>query len=486
MTDAEFDTEISQTGQVQSNGGISITAAERRDIWDQIQKCIKKRLGVERFGLWFKQTQLMELSGSKMVIGVSNVIKKQYLEQKYKELLKEITHNLTNKHYEVRFDVAPDLLRRNRKSRSVENHDTDEAEVASADEKVPVVTAQAKDVEEQFWGKRHCFERLIATESNRLPFLAAQEISCKQNPRFNFLVILGEPGFGKTALLEAIAEGAKSSGTGKKCVYEMAETWCNDYYHAIQKRSTRKFRNYYRTADLLLLDGIQFLQGKAAAQDELLFTTKTLNTNGARVVLSCSCNPNELNEIKPEIRSLLKGAFWAELIMPPAHERVQMVQQLANLHRIRMEPAVCSYLAQSFTLSIQDLNSAVATIATYASLERRYKIDMETANSALTASGRNVPKSISAEDICKAAASANGITVDSLKGGSRARNICRARQMAILLTRELTDLSLSDIGRVFGRSHSTIKHSVVKASKLEKENSSFTNMLAKIRKEFGR
>ncbi len=493
MNQAEFDISnraLDENSVVEKASSASLE--NREGVWIRIQDAIKQKLGVERFGLWFKKTKLMKLNESTLVVGVPNVIIKQYLEQKYKTSVFEIARELTGKEYEVRFDIAPSLFRRSRDEHEPVRQScaaapgkesaSDRAAAAGA-EKVSVHRRGNRGEEEQFWGARHSFERLIATESNRLPFLAAQEMGCKKNPRFEFLLILGQSGFGKTALLEAIAHGAKYCGIAKKAVCEMAEKWCNEYYYALQKRQTRKFRNYYRTADILLLDGIEFLQGKPAAQDELLFTIKTLHNNGARVALSCSCHPNELKEIKHETHNLLKGAFWAELVMPPACERIHMVKQLADLHTVRINPDVCKYLSNTFKSSIQELNASVATIATYASLHREQRVDLDIAFRALSASARTTPKVISVDDICNKAAAANAIKNEDLRGSSRARNVCRARHMAVLLARNLTDLSLSDIGRFFGgRSHSTIKHSISKARKLETESKSFSDTLNKVRK----
>ncbi len=452
---------------------------QRREVWNRIQASIKKNLGVERFGIWFKKTELMALRDSTLVVGVPNVIIKQYLEQKYKDSVYDIAKNLTGNDYEVRFDVAPNLFRR---ARSEHKSPPDSADAGDEEEAAPIHPEGSVAPGNSCGDGRHSFERLILTESNRLPFLAAQEIACKESPRVDFLLIIGRPGYGKTAMLEAIAGGAKNSGIATRGICEMAETWCNEYYHSIQKRNTHRFRNRYRSCDMFLLDGIQFLQGKAGAQDELLFTTKALRAKGARVVLSCSCHPNDLENINPEIHNLLKGAFWAELMLPPKDERVQMARQLADFHRAGITPEVCIYLADAFAGSIRELEAAVSTIATYAALHGRTTMDLAGAHEALSASGRTSARATTIEDICRKTASAAGVTVESLKGPSRSRSICRSRQMAILLARELTELSLSDIGRFFGgRSHSTIKHSYSQARRLEKDSASFADTLREIR-----
>ncbi len=478
-----FQDEHPPIGDVADGGTV-----ERHDVWNRIQSSIKARLGVERFGIWFKKTELLDLSDSALVVGVPNVIIKQYLEQKYKDSVREIAKRLTGKDYEVRFDIASNLLRRSRLERTSleEDGETETGDGGDAGRPLHRAVNATPASAARRPARRHCFERLVVTDSNRLPFLAAQELACRKNPRVDFLLIHGQPGHGKTALLEAIAAAAQSSGVASRSIYEMAETWCNDYYYSIQKRKTHGFRNHYRNCDLFLLDGIQFLQGKAGAQDEFLFTLKTLRSSGARVALSCSHHPNVLEEIKPEIQSLLKGAFWVELVMPPKDERIPMVQQLAELHSAKISPEVCVYLAGTFAAGIQELNASVSTVATYAALHGRVNIDMDTAYEALAASGRTIPRTVSLEGICSRTAAAAGITLEDLRGTSRSRNTSRARHMAVLLARRLTELSLTDIGRFLGgRSHSTVNHSLQKAAELEKGNAPFADMLEKIRKNLG-
>ncbi len=458
---------------------------ERKKTWERIQTSLRQSLGVERFGIWFKNTELMKLDNSVLTIGVPNVIIKQYLEQKYKTPVHNIVRDLTGEEYEVRFDIDPKLLRRGIKRHNAQENGEEIAETKD-DVTFPSPVRNDKNSEKQEFRSHHRFERLIMTECNRLPFLAAQEIGCKEMPRFDQLLVFGRPGLGKTAVLESIAHGAKNSGIAKKTVYVMAEAWCNEYYYSVQKRNTRKFRQHYRSCNMFLMDGIQFLQGKPAAQDELLFTAKTLQARGARVVLSCSQHPNELRELKPETHSFLKGAFWTELRMPPKNERIEITRQLAMLHSARLAPEVCIYLAEAFPVSMRELNASVATISTHAALHGRSEIDMGIASEALFASGRTAPKVITIDEICRVIGDITQTTAESLKGKSRSGNICRARHMVALLAGEFTDLTISDIGRhLGGRSHSTIKHSITKAADLEKSSPPFAGSLAKARNQLG-
>jgi chromosomal replication initiator protein len=447
--------------------------------WENILKNIKERLGVERFGIWFKQTRLMCMRDSCLVIGVPNVIVKQYLEQRYAETVAATASDLLGEKIEVKFDVDPNLFRqtRDRQRRETECRTGEESSMHGDDE--------APD--ENTSGSAHRFDRLVLTESNKLPFLAAQEIATKKNPRFDFLLVMGKNGVGKTALLEAVHHAVKATRSRHNVRCVMAEKWCNDFYHALQDKQSRyqkarAFRKYYRDCDMLIIDGFQFFQGKLAAQKELLHTAKHLRTNGGKLVLSSDTHPHDLEDIDSSLRSLLSGAFWVELIVPARDEMLRFTEQLCLLNRLDASPGVVQLLADKYSETIQDLNAAVNTIASYASLQNIKKVDIGMAREALAATCRMRKRVPAMDDISRAVLEVFPIAEEKLRGKSRARSACRARQIAMYLAYEVTGATLSDIGRYFGgRAHSTVKHSIDKVKALAETNGVVSEALVKCR-----
>lgn len=451
-----------------------------------IQEKIKQRLGLQRFGIWFKQTELMHLDETEMVVGVPSVIIKQYLEKKYITTVQETATELLGMEPEVRFDVAPKLLRRRRRELQADGEGELQERTPSAESEVSAKDRRPKRPrEEQI--PDHSFENLVITASNRLPFLAAREIATRVDPQFKFLLVLGEHGVGKTAMLQASYHAAGRAEVCKKAHYCMAETWCNDYYHALQCRKTRGFRNRYRNCDLLIVDGVHFMEGKPAAQEELLHTAKTIQAAGGRLILSAAEHPHELKEAKDSFQNLICGAFWVELVNPPAEEREEVARRMAEKLSLRAEGSVFEFIGEHCSSSMRELQGAICSLAAAVSLQGLGRVGLTAAQQILGgARGRRRHRSPGLPQISEAVQGAFPVSEEELCGRSRRRNACRARQAAMYLARELTDLSLSDIGRHFaGRTHSTVKHSVEQARKHLEETPPFAEAMEEARRNLG-
>ncbi|MFP4176611.1 MAG: DnaA ATPase domain-containing protein [Candidatus Brocadiia bacterium] len=456
----------------------------RQEMWREIQGEIKKRLGVQRFGLWFKQTELMEFDGDELVVGVPNVIIKQYLEKKYQDTVRQTARDFLGEELKVRFDVAPKLLRKMREKKRGDESEAqkvlgESAHGAPATSPVEKDTGRAERANPEF-----TFNNLVQSQSNQLPFLAAREIAIRTNPQFKFLLVLGEHGTGKTALLRAVAHAAGEGNIVGKAHYCRAEEWCNGYYHALQNRKTYKFRRNYRGCDLLIVDGIQFMEGKPAAQEELLHTAKSIKESGGRIVLSAAKHPGELEETKESFENLLGAAFWVELVNPPRNERVDIARSLGDSHGVSLDEQVLGFVSEEYGDSLRELDGAVRSLAAAGTLQGMQTVGLSVAQQILGAkrAGGNIAPGI--ESITEAIANAFDVSTDQLQGRSRRRSVCRGRQAAMYLARETTDLSLSDIGRFYGgRSHSTVKHSVEKAKEQKETNPDFADRLDKARKD---
>jgi len=452
-----------------SSGGESATTNDigeqlRKDgsaqaaLWAQIREQIKERLGHQRFGLWFKHSCLLEMDEGSLTVGVRNVLVKQYLEHSYRDVVCEAAAELLGVSVSVKFDVAPRLFRRSRAEGAEEEAQQtlqEHAAVAAPAVAEPQAGGTALEADP--------LDQLVVTPKNELPLMAARQIACEGKPPFHSLLLLGDHGMGKTTLLRAVRESALRAGTVRLAEYSLAEAWCNGYYHALQSNSTRAFRRRYRHCDMLLLDGVQFLQGKPAAQDELVYTAKHLVAAGGRLVLSSTVHPDDMEETKPAFTSLLKGAFWVQLVMPELPEREHLVRRLAEVRRLDATDQVHLHIARHHASSVQELDATICAIATCACLEGPGKVDLPRARRALSATARCRRRQPNVQDIQKAVSEVFAVAPQQLTGASRHRRLVHARQVGMYLCRQLTGESLADIGRAFGgRTHSTVKHAVDK------------------------
>ena len=428
--------------------------ADKAALWEKMLDNIRQRLGMSRYSIWFKQSELMHIDQNQIVIGVPNVIIQQYLQLQYTKPVSEAAEDLLGQPCTVRFEIAPRLLRKMRAQQR------EEAAALQKEEPAVNLSPAARDVAFEC-GMR--FEDLIETESNRLPFAAAREIALQKEPRFSFLIVWGSYGSGKSVLLNAIRCCAAASGHCPKVEHAPAESWCNEYYNALQEKKTKAFRQRYRRCDLLVIDDVHFVEGKPKAQDELMHTVKWLLSSGGRVALSSARHPDEIREIKPELKTVLRGAFWVKLALPSLDEREQVVRALAQRCGLSATGGVYRFLAEGNCQSLRELGCAVSSLAAFAALEGRSTVDMEVAARGLAAMSRCKQAPLCLEDIAQAVAEVMAVAQDQLTGPSRGRRACNARQTGMYLARQLTGASLSEIGRFFGgKAHSTVKHAVDK------------------------
>jgi chromosomal replication initiator protein len=431
----------------------------REQFWQAVQQGIKDRLGQERFSIWFRQTELMGGDEARLVVGVPNVVIQQFLTAQYARAVAATVEDLVGRPMAVSFDVAPRLFRQMRASQGAE------AEQSPAAEALPSRLGTPKAPPE--WG----FDALICCRANRLPFAAARELAGQENPRLRFLYVCGDYGVGKSALLRAVYAMASAPERGMDAVLMTAEDWCNEYYHAIQRRTTHLFRGRYRACQMLILDDIQFIEGKAAGQGELLHTVKHILDRGGRVALGGVPHPDELKDVDPGLQALLRSAFPAVLVPPDEDERADVARQLALRKGLDAVKEVHGLVGERHGHSFRAMEAAVCRLVLYAGVAGCGKMELAAAREAFLA---------------MRPATAEPVTVEQIRGRSRSRTVCRARHLAIYLTGRLTDASLTEIGRAFGGvTHSSVKHATDKIAAQCKDDPQLAGLVERLHKKLG-
>ncbi len=447
--------------------------------WSGVQDSIRDQLGLEKYSLWFQQTELMGLQDGALIVGVPNVIIQEHLARKYTDAVEYALEELLGRRLSVEFDVAPRLFRQvsvRRKAERAEAETLEEAEInfgpPRRDAGVP---------------REWSFDNLIVTSSNRLPFAAAREVAGQVNPRFRFVFVCGDYGLGKTALLRAIYALAAGPERALEPIFISAEEWCNEYYTAIRRKTTQRFRRKYRSCGMLLMDDMQFVQGKSGGQDEVLHTIKHLLGHGGRVVLGGKPHPSELEDLTPGLRALLERAFPAVIRRPEEAEWRDVVAELARRRGLNADDEVIKHLAAHYGESFGRLESAVSCLAMYAAVQGCGEMRMQAALAALAALKPTGTRRVGLDEIRQAVAEVFEVKEDELRGNSRATTVLTARQSGMFLSRELTGSSLSEIGRAYGRSsHSTVKNAVDKIRKACAEDSLLASLVRQVRERLSR
>jgi chromosomal replication initiator protein len=420
----------------------------------------------------------MSADERRLVVGVPNVLIQQFLTMRYTDAVAAAVEGLVGRPMQVSFDVASGLFQQMKARRDSElvEADSDDAKVVSFSAIRPRRQVPAE------WG----LDNLIACPSNALPFAAVCELGGQERPRFRFLYICGGYGQGKTALLRAVCAMASAPERGLDTLYMSAEEWCNQYYHAIQRKTTHVFRSRYRACDALLLDDIQFVEGKAGGQRELLHTVKHILGRGGRVALSGTPHPDKLIEITPALRALLQGAFPAVLVRPSLSERLAIVKELAARRGLDAVEDVYSLIAETYGDSFTTMESAVCRLALYAGVARCGRVELRAARDAFAATRPATEQPVSLASIKDVVVDALPVTAEQLTSRSRSRTVCRARQVAIYLTRQHTDASLAEIGRAFGGlKHSTVKHSTDKVARERGKDPELGHLIERLEGKLG-
>ena len=328
---------------------------------------------------------------------------------------------------------------------------------------------------------RYIFETFVIGASNRFAHAAAVAVAEAPAKAYNPLFIYGESGLGKTHLLHAIGAYAKDLYNNIKVRYVSSEEFTNDFINSIRDDKKSAFQKRYRDVDILLVDDIQFLENKERTQEEFFHTFNTLKNANKQIVISSDRPPKLLNTLEDRLRSRFEGGLITDIQPPELETRIAILRKKAAQDRLTAPDDVLEYIASKISSNIRELEGALIRVTAFASLNRQ-PVDMGLAEIVLKdlIPGESGPE-ITANTIMAQTASYFSLTIDDLCGTSRSRALVNARQIAMYLCRELTELSLPKIGQSFGgRDHTTVMHADRKIRQLMAERRSIFNQVTEL------
>jgi chromosomal replication initiator protein len=328
---------------------------------------------------------------------------------------------------------------------------------------------------------KYTFETFVIGSSNRFAHAAAVAVAEAPAKAYNPLFIYGDSGLGKTHLLHAIGHYAQSLYQGVKVRYVSSEEFTNDFINMIRAGSQDGFRRRYRDVDVLLVDDIQFLEKKEGTQEEFFHTFNTLHNASKQIVISSDRAPKRLVTLEDRLRSRFEWGLLTDIQPPELETRIAILRKKAVQDRLNAPPNALEYIASRISTNIRELEGALIRVTAFASLNRQ-SVDLQLAEFVLK---DLIPEAqgpeITASTIMGQTASYFGLSIDDLCGTSRSRVLVTARQIAMYLCRELTDLSLPKIGQQFGgRDHTTVMHADKKIRSLMAERRSIYNQVTEL------
>jgi chromosomal replication initiator protein len=330
---------------------------------------------------------------------------------------------------------------------------------------------------------KYLFDTFVIGASNRFAHAAAVAVAEAPAKAYNPLFIYGESGLGKTHLLHAIGHYARSLYPGTRVRYVSSEEFTNEFINSIRDGKGDSFRKRYREMDILLVDDIQFLADKESTQEEFFHTFNTLHNANKQIVLSSDRPPKQLVTLEDRLRNRFEWGLITDVQPPELETRIAILRKKAVQEQLNAPPEVLEFIASRISRNIRELEGALIRVTAFASLNRQ-PVDLgltEIVLKDLMPGGDDSAPEITSTAIMGATADYFGLTVEDLCGTSRGRALVTARQIAMYLCRELTDLSLPKIGALFGgRDHTTVMHADRKIRNLMAERRSIYNQVTEL------
>ncbi|WP_416827899.1 chromosomal replication initiator protein DnaA [Ectobacillus polymachus] len=425
------------------------------DLWDQTLKQLEKKVSKPSFETWLKSTKAYALKKNHLTITAPNEFARDWLESHYSELISETLYQVTGEELEVRFIIP--------QSQSEEDFEY------SPPNKKKAMHDEPNHFTQSMLNPKYTFDTFVIGSGNRFAHAASLAVAEAPAKAYNPLFIYGGVGLGKTHLMHAIGHYVIEHNPNAKVVYLSSEKFTNEFINSIRDNKAVDFRNKYRNVDVLLIDDIQFLAGKEQTQEEFFHTFNALHEESKQIVISSDRPPKEIPTLEDRLRSRFEWGLITDITPPDLETRIAILRKKARAEGLDIPNEVMLYIANQIDSNIRELEGALIRVVAYSSLINK-DINADLAAEALKDIIPNSkPKTIYIHDIQKVVGQVFQIKLEDFKAKKRTKSVAFPRQVAMYLSRELTDSSLPKIGEEFGgRDHTTVIHAHEKISRLVK------------------
>jgi chromosomal replication initiator protein len=446
------------------------------EVWSQILDEARAALPDQAFRTWLAPTHAISVSGETLIVSTPNPFAVHWVEDKYAQLLADLGERLFGVRFRLAVQYSPDSRSQERAPLEAVSvnpiQPESEHQAARPPASAAVTSARSADPRYTPLNERYTFDRFVVGNNNQLASAAAHAVAESPARMYNPLFIYGGVGLGKTHLMHAIGHAVLQRSPGKRVLYLSSERFTNELIGAIQGGAMAEFRRMYREIDLLLVDDIQFLEGKRQTQEEFFHTFNALHDAQRQIVLTSDRPPKEIG-LEDRLVSRFEWGLVTDIQLPDFETRVAILRKRAEEDGLEISgmEEVLDFIAHHCTSSVRELEGAVIKLLAYSSLTRR-EITVELAREALggvlrTPSRDDARAAVTPDDVREQVARAWGVSTDGLQSKKRTKDLTVPRQVAMYLIKELFQLSLVEIGKLFGgRDHSTVIHSI---SRVEEE-----------------
>ncbi len=436
-------------------------------LWQAVLGEIELSVSRGSYVTWFKNTTLLKNKDGVLVVGVATVFVKNQLERKFNQLiidtLKKNGVEPTKVDYKIH--AASSKLHK----RSVEEPAIMQVQERPSAPKAntPTPSSNVRHSYRQGLNERYTFENFIVGSGNELAYAACQSIAADPGHKYNPLFLYGGVGIGKTHLIQAVGNAILAKDPTAHVVYISSEQFVQEFLDAIRFKKNTDFAGYYRSADVLIVDDMQFIAGKEKTQEEFFHTFNALHQANKQIIISSDKPPKDIPTLEERLRSRFNWGMSIDMQTPDFETRSAIIQTKAESHGITLPADVVDYLANHVQTNIRELEGALNQLLAFCEM-RGLEPDLQVASS-LLGSSKSRPKHLNAKQIVERTAKHFRVSVEDILGPKRDKDIVVPRQIAMYMLRSELHLSFPKIARELGRKdHTTAIHSV---EKIEKESS---------------
>lgn len=443
-----------------------------KDLWEKTLNIVKGELTEVSFNTWIKSISPISIDNSTLKLGVPNDFTKGILSSRYKDLIVNAVKLITSKKYSVDFYVL-----------SEEVIDTDDGRSALQIKQEHKRNIVVNDEMTAILNPKYTFDTFVIGNSNRFAHAASLAVAESPARAYNPLFIYGGVGLGKTHLMHAIGHYIIQVNPKAKVVYVSSEKFTNELINSIKDDKNVEFRNKYRNVDVLLIDDIQFIAGKERTQEEFFHTFNALYEANKQIIISSDSPPKEIPTLEDRLRSRFEWGLIADIQPPDFETRMAILKKKADVEHLNIHNEVLAYIATKIKSNIRELEGALIRIVAFSSLTNK-EISVDLASEALKdIISSKQSKQVTIDLIQDVVSSYYSLKIDDFKSARRTRNVAFPRQIAMYLSRKLTDMSLPKIGEEFGgRDHTTVIHAYEKISTALKSDESLQNVVSELTK----
>nr|WP_216667615.1 chromosomal replication initiator protein DnaA [Saccharibacillus deserti] len=433
-------------------------------MWQQILSIIQTKLSKPSFDTWFKATEVIQLTQGALTVSAPTTFAVEWLESRYTKLVAQVAFDVLGRNVTVKFVIEEP------------GHEEESLQKQSTPPPTPVqVSVEANT---NMLNPKYTFDTFVIGSGNRFAHAASLAVAEAPAKAYNPLFLYGGVGLGKTHLMHAIGHYILQHNPSSRVVYISSEKFTNEFINSIRDNRGESFRNKYRNIDILLIDDIQFIAGKESTQEEFFHTFNALHEESKQIIISSDRPPKEIPTLEERLRSRFEWGLITDIQPPDLETRIAILRKKARAEKLDVPNEAMMYIANQIDTNIRELEGALIRVVAYSSLTNQDVTAHLAAEALKDIIPSSRPRIITIQDIQQRVGEYYNLKMEDFKARKRTKAIAFPRQVAMYLSRELTDYSLPKIGEAFGgRDHTTVIHAHEKISQSLKIDQELTKVV---------